>query len=76
MRYFFDVSEGGELTKDLVGTELESHSVIPREARRLALDIARDLKAISDDFLIEVFVNDGAGKRLLRHALQLTSVWV
>jgi hypothetical protein len=73
-RFFFDVSSGGELTKDLEGTFLEHHSLVPREARRLLLDIARHLTEIPPGlFRLEVRVRLLDGETMHWSSLVLDS---
>lgn len=57
-RYFFDVHEGKVRTPDEIGTELERLDV-PREARRLLLELTKDLLIVDDRFRVEVTVRDG-----------------
>lgn len=41
--YFFDIEEGGDITKDIAGEALASEETALTTAKQIALDLARDL---------------------------------
>ncbi len=70
-RFFFDVQEAGVFTADEEGTELVGREEVFAQARRLLLDIARDLQEQPDRMLLEVTVREGVGPFFHSHTLEL-----
>jgi hypothetical protein len=59
-RYFFDIRDRDGVLIDDVGLDFENVHMAVAEARRAALDMARDALINSDYGSVEILVRDGA----------------
>jgi hypothetical protein len=74
--FFFDTQVGDDFTEDLDGTELTDRHVVFAEARRLLLDITRELQTTQEPFRIEISVREAGRGAVHWHALLLEARWL
>ena len=71
--FYFDIQDGGLLSADQDGTDLHA-STVPREARRLLIELARNHGQIHAKGLrLEALVRGGRGTMVHWSSLELDS---
>ncbi|WP_454848627.1 DUF6894 family protein [Rhizobium binxianense] len=74
-RYFFDLKNSDGLMRDEHGAELASREHVPREIKRLLLDVAND-ELPNDHATISVVVRDESGKPISIATLSFRNEWL
>ena len=75
-RYFFDLHNGHELTRDNEGLEISSREMISREVTRILVDVARDELGTDHQTVISVSVRNEAGKTISVASLTFDIDWL
>lgn len=75
-RYFFDLSNGDDFTRDDDGRELPSRTAISREIAKILLEVAQDEIVNLDYVRASVTVRDNAGRTVSRSSLIMNNEWL
>lgn len=75
-RYFFDLQNGDEATRDDQGVELHSRASVQKEIARILLDVARDEIPEQERVIVSVVVRDGCGKVISVANLTFNMSWL
>jgi hypothetical protein len=75
-RYFFDIDDGEEFTRDVLGVECASREDVRRNATGGLAEVAQDELPDGNQRLFQVRVRNEDGRYVFEASLALRSEWI